>query len=801
MRNLQGFRLIPVIGCLGIWATAPAQAQPVPRVNSLSTTWFQRGTTNELTITGENIPAGATLQFSGRGLAGTVVVATSTNLTLEGSGTGLTATPPPPSTKSAQVRLVVEADAPLGTQDLRILGPTGMSNGQGINISDLREIREQTPSASAEQPQWLPLPAAISGAISKAAESDYFKFQGRPGERLIFDVQANRLGSPLDASLVIQDASGKEVARNDDGHGLDPFLEFVPPAEGEYRVKLNDLRFQGGEGYRYRMVAGALPYLERIFPFAGRRGTTVDLRLAGVNLEGADRLSLRIDPDAPTGRQDVRARTVAGFSNPLPFEPSDLPDTLESEPNNTREQANTLTLPIAVNARIEGANDVDVYRFKPERDQRLVVEVQARRFGSPLDALITIMEPSGNILQRNDDGAGGMDARVEADFKGGQEYRVSVRDLTDRGGPAFGYRLTLQAPDRTPDYSVSAAAGRVRVHAGGHTAVRVEVARRHGFDGIVTVTAEDLPPGVSASRVVLDPRGAEFGWLVLGADAITKTGTSPLSLVAIGEHGGRPVVRRVNLPETGFLTLLPAAPFNVTAAESSLAVEQAGNTGIEVAIQRREGFDGEVKIIAEDLAGIGQPSLTLPGSQARGRMVLNPGYNAPPGVRPLMLRAEAKVDGENVVEYAPAPVWITVQGIPLFITAMLPGSPFFRTDPVRLAAVALPNGTKSEANRTEFVVKVERRGFAGDIPLSVDGLPAGVTASHGMIVSNLSEASIKLVVGEKTELKEHSFTVLASVTNSDRIIRQRTQPVTLTAQAPEKELAASSPTNTPPADK
>lgn len=74
-----------------------------------------------------------------------------------------------------------------------------------------------------------------------------------------------------------------------------------------------------------------------------------------------------------------------------------------------------------------------------------------------------------------------------------------------------------------------------------------------------------------------------------------------------------------------------------------------------------------------------------------------------------------------------------------------------------------------------------------------EGLPAGVSAQHGTIASNLNEASIKLLIGDQTEVgKEHSFAVLASVTNSDRIFRQRTQPVKLTAQAPEKEIATSS---------
>ena len=784
----------------GVLGLSPrTHAQIAPRLDPLPVVWFQRGTTNELTVSGDGIQPGAIVQFTGSGITGSLQLPTSTNLTIEASGSGLSASPPAASAKSTALRLVLAANTPLGAQEMRILGPNGVSNGQQLNVSDLVEVREQEPNDTPERAQRLDLPRAVSGVIRQSAGADYFKFHARAGEHVILDVQANRTGSPLDASIEVFDSTGREVARSEDVHGLDPFLDFTPPAEGDFVLKLHDLRFQGGDAYRYRLVAGVVPYLERLFPFGGQRGTTVEVQLAGQNLEGADRLSLSIAAGTPTGRQDIRAKTAAGSSNPLPFEASDLPDYREAEPNNSKEEANIVRPPVAIQGHLDKAGDADLFRFKPDRDQRLVLEVHARRFGSPLDALLTLMDAGGNVLQRNDDDAGGTDARIEADFKAGQEYLVSLRDLVDRGGPAFGYRLTLQAPDTTPGFTVTANAGRVRVHAGGHTAVRVEVARRQGLDGIVTVAAENLPPGVSSSPVILDPRGANFGWLILSADATAASGNVPLRLVAAAEHAGRQQKRAVNLPEAGFLTVLPAAPFSLAVAEASVTLEQNSTGGVEVAVARRDGFNGDVKVIAEDFAGLGQPSVNLPGTQARARLGLNAAFNSPGGVRPLLLRAEATVDGASVVEYAAAPVWITTREIPFFVTAMLPGSTSFRSDIVKLSAVALPTGTKSEANQTEFVVKLERRGYVGEIPLQLEGLPAGVTATYGPIAANASEAGVKLLVGDQTAIaKELSFQVLASVTNSDRIFRQRTQPIKLLVQAPEREVAAT--TNGTPAN-
>jgi hypothetical protein len=119
---------------------------------------------------------------------------------------------------------------------------------------------------------------------------------------------------------------------------------------------------------------------------------------------------------------------------------------------------------------------------------------------------------------------------------------------------------------------------------------------------------------------------------------------------------------------------------------------------------------------------------------------------------------------------------------------MLPGSPFFRTDPVRLSAVALPEGTRSEANQTQFVVKVDRRGLTGEIALRLEDLPQGVQAQVSPILTNKTEATIQLTVSQLAQTgKEHQFRVVASATHQDRLWRQKTQPIHLTLTAPEAE--------------
>jgi hypothetical protein len=769
-----------------------AAIQPVPRLDSTSLTFLQRGTTNTVTLSGDGLAAVTDHLASHKALRIADVPSSTPAVVLEGSLGGITVRPTDPA-KTLALQVIIAPDAPLGAHELRVAGPGGVSNPLTVQVTDLHEILEPAGTSDPASPARITPPVAISGRIGGSAEVDSYRVALKAGQEILFDVQANRTGSPLDATLIVLDSKGTELARSEDAHGLDPFLVFKAPADGEYVARLNDLRHLGGDRYTYHFVVGTRPYLESLFPFGGRRGSTVEVQLLGQQLEGANRLTLALAPDAPLGRQEIRARTAAGYSNPIGFEVGDLPEQSEAEPNNTTDKANALSAPIALNGRIGMPGDLDTFRFKSPADQRWTIDVLARRFGSPLDVLLTLQDAQGKVLQRNDD-ANGPDARIEFDARKDVEYLISLRDLTDRGGERFGYRMVLQKPDTTPDFSVKTGVGRVRVHRDGWLAVRCEVARRNGFDGIVRVSGQNLPPGVSVVPCTIGA-GIDFGWLLIGATTDASATSLPLRLQATAEIGGKPVARPVQLSEAGWLTVLPPAPFSVDLGQASAAVEQNTSVVLDVAVARAPGFTNEVKVLADGPGGVNIPVLTLPPGQSRGQLQLNAAFNAGTGTRPVAIRAEASVDGQNLVQSAPRFADLTVQGIPLYATAMLPGSPFFRTDAVKLSAVALPTNSASAANRTEFVVKVERRGFDGEVSLALEGVPVGVIATVQPVAAKAKETTVQLLVTEKAEAgKEHKIAVTAAYMHNDRTWRQKTTPVSLTIAAPPVETAS---TNAP----
>jgi len=78
------------------------------------------------------------------------------------------------------------------------------------------------------------------------------------------------------------------------------------------------------------------------------------------------------------GTTEFRAQGTNLSSNPKPFEIGDLPESLETEPNDTSATANPITVPLTINGRIGRPKDIDVFAFKSDKDQHLICEINAQ---------------------------------------------------------------------------------------------------------------------------------------------------------------------------------------------------------------------------------------------------------------------------------------------------------------------------------------------------------------------------------------------------------------------------------------
>jgi hypothetical protein len=117
----------------------------------------------------------------------------------------------------------------------------------------------------------------------------------------------------------------------------------------------------------------------------------------------------------------------------------------EKEPNNGFRQAQAIQVPQVIDGAINGPQDVDVFKIDGQEGQKLVCEVLAARYGSPLDSILTLYDASGRIIATNDDHAGTADSRLEVTLPMTGTYYLSLVDAHDQGGPQYVYRLVVEA--------------------------------------------------------------------------------------------------------------------------------------------------------------------------------------------------------------------------------------------------------------------------------------------------------------------------------------------------------------------
>lgn len=787
--------LVVLVGWASAW---PAVAQPAPKLTSLTPEWVQRGAAVEITVTGENLSGVTGFLIDGDpGLTVTNAMAaeplpSNSAVTVESTGGGITRVEPARSArddKKLVLRVTAAAGATLAARELRVTGPGGVSNPLNLNVGQWLEVARRDGNETRVDAQVLELPAVISGAVSAPAQTNFFRFKAKANEEFVFEVDAARRGSPLDSSLAVYDLDGRELARNEDAIGLDSLLMFTVPKAGEYVAALRDFRFRGGGEYRYRLTAGPIPYIETVFPFGGQRGRTVEVTVQGRNLEGTTKLMLDIAGNAPR-TQEIRVKTARGDSNLVPFNVSDGPETLEAEPNDAMAQSQKVTIPAVVNGRIQSEGDVDRFHFRAEQDQKLVLDVAAGRFGSKLDALLVLTDTNGTVVAQNDDAAG-TDARIEFDAKKGAEYVVAVRDLTDRGGDRFGYRLGIRPPSAGagPSFSARFLPDTPRVHRDGTVVVRCEVTRAGGFDGPVRLVWEDLPAGVFGEPLVM-PNLPHSGLMPITATRAASVGSFPLRLSASGVIGGRLVtvpaepVSGDRSVRRGYLTILESAPFSIDVMTPSLVLEQKQAGELEVMAARRDGFAGDIKIVVEGFnagrEGIARSfdggTAVVKAGEVVGRIGLTPKMDSEVGTRTVVIRGEASAGGRQYATYT-QPVAVGVTTYPLTLSSTLP----------RLSLAVLPPGSASAAGEAETKIRVERRGgFSGAVELRLEGLPEGVRGELPGIPADAGEVTLKLTATDKAKLgTNYTLTVIGAAVFNDKNYKARTGPIGLTVTLPE----------------
>jgi hypothetical protein len=314
----------------------------------------------------------------------------------------------------------------------------------------------------------------------------------------------------------------------------------------------------------------------------------------------------------------------------------------------------------------------------------------------------------------------------------------------------------------------------------------VDCYRFHATKGeklILEVMARRYGSELDSLLVITDAAGKERA---VNDDALGKDSRLEFTAPETGDY----VARIADLQErqgpnaTYRLSILPARPdFRLSCTPDRVAVGPGGHVLLNVAVQRLNGFDGEVALQVEDLpAGV---SLLGTTGIRPGRKEVNLVLTAAPGAMPqavfLRVTGAATIDGKSIRRTAqaleetarkgdnqpPRPARLPVAAVTLPPDVVLTAP----TDPLTLAP----------GKSLEVKVRVERQeGVKGKISLSALDLPDGVTAANVDVAEDKREATIILKAEEKAASVETQILLAAKLPGENsRAALQVSAPIPL----------------------
>lgn len=531
---------------------------PSPRLDVLNPAGLSAGSTIEVTLTGPDLEGCEKLHFDHSGLSAEFV-------------------------KERTFKITAADDLPRGTYDVTAVGRFGVTNPRVLQITHrLADVAEVEPNNTLAMPQVVNLNVAINGT-GDGNNRDVYRLPLKAGQRVSFDCHSARLESEMDPLLIVFTADGQQVASNSDYYGRDPFIDLAVPVDGDYCIEVRDLTYRGG--HPYRLLIHDQPHVENVFPRAVTAGQTVELTAlgsnlgdgaepAGLNIEGVPHFRRRFSYTAPNdilplGLFRERVHTLQHSVIPtaatctitgeqiLPFQTdpcvlliTDQATSTEVEPNDTKEQPQSLALPAIVSGRFDQPRDADWYVFETdEMGGNYGFDVYAERIDGRCDPYFALYDDQGNRFFENDDFGHRIsafdghlrDPSVQTSLPAKKQIRLLVQDRYQRGGPRYQYVLSVRKAHSdfyaAAIHSNSNAAG-TNLWKGGAAYLDVVLHHQDGGNQYpVTITAEGLPAGVHAMPSVITNNTR--GTMVLWSDANAADFTGPITLMATSKHGDR----------------------------------------------------------------------------------------------------------------------------------------------------------------------------------------------------------------------------------------------------------------------
>lgn len=623
------------------------------------------------------------------------------------------------SDTEVRVRLQIPANTAPGAYKLRLKTAGGESAAQTFHIDRSPAVLEREPNGSPKTGTLVTLPATVVGSIDREGECDWFRFDAKKGQEVGAQAFTATIGSKLLPVLRLVDPSGDTVAESVTG-----VLGHVCAREGTYSLGVRHRDYAGGANMGYRVAIGDIPVVTSVFPLGLQRGTTAEIRVEGVHLGKTRTVSV----SAP-------ATAALGSRLPVPVNTADGPAlggptvVVGEFPEIVGTAKATLSAPVTANGLLAQPGAAQTWRFRARKGERVIVEVEADRIGSPVDSMLEILDASGKPLPRavlrsvartfsvfRDHDSRGTGIRIET------WSELLVNDYILVGSEL----LRIRALPRNPDDDCQFFS---------------EVGRRAGYLG---TTPTHVSQGTTMYKVAIHPPGSTFppnGMPLTtmywrnddGGGRLGKDSRLAFDAPADGEYVARVSDSRGEGGKDHAYRLIlrtPRPDFQVTFSVAG-SVNRGGAVPVRVNLERLDEFEGLVDVkLLETPKGFEAPATNIPpldNATAFSLFADAKAADAKAKLPPMVLEARATIDGKEVKRQATG-TWPKV------------AEPGTVTTTTKQREVSIKPG--GEARVT---VAIERsKGYDKRVPIEVQGLP------HGVRVLDVGLNGILITPGETT---------------------------------------------------
>ncbi|MFN8007826.1 MAG: hypothetical protein U0V70_12515 [Terriglobia bacterium] len=724
MKN-RPFFLLAVIFHVFFLPVVLAQTTP-PTVSFTTPPGIQKGTTTKLLIEGTDLTGATAIVFSEPGLHGKIlsvrdVPKEKAVQDMKPAG-GVKPYFEEPVKMEALVEISAQPWMATGTHTFRFITPHGSSTPGKLDVGAFPEVSEIEPNNSPEGAQLLQFPVTVNGTVLKSGDIDEFRFEGKKGQEIVIAIKAGALGSMLDPVVEIRDSQDKVLASSlEDKRSA--AIGCNLPADGIYRIIVNDYLQGGSLRHFYRLTIGQFPLLTRLYPLGLQAGVSRPIQVWGYNLGDTRTVSPEPFGLMPGKLMDigaVGAKSSWGESiNVLPVAIGRFAEIEENQNNHSPQTAQEIQVPLTVNGRItrdaSGTGLPDYYRFSAKKGETFILETAAGRLGSPLDSVIEVLDSTGKPVPR---------VTARAVWK-------SQIVLFDRDSKSPGLRIAGAQALGLEDYVV-----------GGSDLMRVAKIVNGPDEDVIfrsfggqRLAEEDTTPEAHALdewvyKVELHPPGAQFppngmpvfrfpyrnddGGPGYGKDSHLAF-TAPADGIYIARVGD---VRFKGGDQYSYqLTLRKPNPdFLLTASPKNPNIPQGSAVPVEVTAFRMEGFEGSIDLEFEGLPpGVKGTRGILPAGENSLTLLLaaGPEVNSPEGWAHYRIKGKAHLGDAVVTRVADG-------GDLLKVVCFMPQPDIKVT--VKNEKIRLTPGSTAKVT-----VAVERfNGFKGRVPFKIQNLPFGV---------------------------------------------------------------------------